>query len=478
MRTHQIALALVFIGATAVTTAQDKEPAPPAGCTYTAYHAFTECKAASKGGGNVWWIVTDGLYACQGGKAPGRQRVHEQETALACDGKNKVKAPQPQTHYTVGLAGGNCQAPAKDGEIFIQECIGNIWYNVKYLRYRCLDGSVRIDAPRYYSTGKPCGGDDSKPPELDPANPGTETAAPTASNTSLDLADPGSFPTAPIARQTDTQLMMIDQLDLNVPGTRAASADPLGMTFRGVLASAWRLLAGGRAPVAASDAGARGFWLDPIGSHVGGGLQGVTRASRVHAYLTSLGTSQGEAFDMVVVNDGTTPVRIGGDGVVVEPIKKGAEKTLRAEMQKVSTTRGASVVSSKANAYCLEFKLKPPDQGLMFHVADGEAQQKYAPAREILRASRRLQAANQLAPDSDPAEYFVSIRQWAIWVNEQRFTQPQYRGAFVERIKKDVAAMGKKWTKEIENGLTALTPHRWDEIVKILRAAGQPVPGA
>jgi hypothetical protein len=298
------------------------------------------------------------------------------------------------------------------------------------------------------------------------------------SNITIDLTDPATLGTVErTPRQDDVQLMMIDLVDLNVPGIRA-DADPLGLRFRGILASAWRALAGGRGPIAASTSNTRGFWLDPIGWPGGGGIQGVTRASRVHAYLTSLGTSTGEAFDMVIVNDGTSPVHIGGDGVVISPIKKGSEKSLRAAMQKASSTRGPSVVTSRANAYCLEFKLKVPDQGMMFSVADREAQQKYAPAREILRASRRLQAANQLTPDSDPKDYFHSIKQWTVWVAEQRFTQPQYRAAFIERTKKNVEAMGRKWEKTYENALAALVPHRWDEIVKILRAAGQPVPGA
>jgi hypothetical protein len=297
-------------------------------------------------------------------------------------------------------------------------------------------------------------------------------------NITIDLTDPATLGTVErIARQDDTQMMMIDLVDLNVPGLRA-DADPHAARFRGVLAAVWRALAHIRGPVAASASGTRGFWLDPIGWPGGEGIQGVTRASRVHAYLTSLGTSTGEAFDMVIVNEGAAPVHIGGDGVVISPIKKGAEKSLRAAMQRASATRGPSVVTSRANAYCLEFKLKVPDQGMMFSVADREAQQKYAPAREILRASRRLQAANQLTPDSEPKDYFHSIKQWTVWVAEQRFTQPQYRAAFIERTKKNMEAMGRKWEKAYENALSALVPHRWEEIVKILRAAGQPVPGA
>jgi hypothetical protein len=275
--------------------------------------------------------------------------------------------------------------------------------------------------------------------------------------------------------------MIIDLLDFNLPATRSASAEPLPSPSRalGVLADAWRSLAHAAAP-----SFARGFaahaghdlWIDPGDAAI---LQGVTRAARVHAYLTSLGTSTGEAFDVTVVNDSPSPVHLAGDGVVVEPIKKGSDKEQRGGLQKAMATRGASVMTSKANAYCLEFKLNPPDQGSMFHVVDAATQRKYSAARDILHASRQLQASNQLQPDSEPQDYYHAIRQWAIWVEEQHFTtRAQYAQAFVERTKKNVVAVKQQWTKEMEDTLNQLAPHRWDEIVMILRVAGHPVPGA
>ncbi len=473
-----IRLALILVGAAATTLAQDKnDPPAPDGCQYTAFHAYSECRADDKGD-KFWYVVTDGLYACGNGQAPGRKRVHETKTAQPCDGKNKVKAPEAQTEFTVGLQGGTCQSPAKDGELWVQRCIEKIWYNVKYLRYRCLDGSIRLDAPKYYSTGKACGLDE-KPPELDPGNPGT--AAAIAAATLLDFGQPESWgPPQNVSRETDTQLMMIDMLNLAVPGTRSASADPLHLSAGGLLASLWNALSHAATPSFAMNAtspSTRGVWLEPRGWS-SGGLQGVTRATRVHAYLTSLGSSTGEAFDLTVVNDGPTPVQLTGDGIVVEPIRKGSDKALRSELLKAAATRGPVASASRLNAYCLEFKLKPPETGMMFHVVEANTQQKYGPAREILRASRRLQAANELKPDSDPADYFHSIRQWAIWVSEQHFTQPQYQQAFIDRTKKNVTALNAKWSKQIEDGINALAPHRWDEIAKILRAAGQPVPGA
>ncbi len=279
----------------------------------------------------------------------------------------------------------------------------------------------------------------------------------------------------PLPRENGTQLMIIDVLDIQVPNTQVARVDPVPGA-PGFFARVWRTLAGG-APLAFATRAfsPRTLWLDPFGGGGGGG-QGVTRATRVHAYLISLGTSTGEAFDIQIVNNGTEPVRLTGDGVVVRPIKSGADKGLQSEiLQAAKRTQGPTKV--RANAYCLEFKLDPPERGKLFEVADASTQDAYGPAREILHASRRLEEAGQLEPDSDPTDYFHAIRQWTIWVREENFDLPGYRDAFIARARKNLANMKGKWTKELEGALTSLVPHRWDEITKILREADQPVPG-
>jgi hypothetical protein len=297
----------------------------------------------------------------------------------------------------------------------------------------------------------------------------------------LDFGQAAQWAGAPkrLPRESSRQLMMIDLLNVQVPGGRLARAEPVPPAAGGFFAEVWSALTRGRlsTPFSTLSFVRPVIWLDPLGGGGGGGGQGVTRATRVHAYLTSLGNSTGEAFDIEIVNDGVEPVRLDGDGVVVQPIKAGSDKTLRAELRQAAN-RASGAVASRANAYCLEFKLKPPERGTMFEVSDAATQRQFAPAREILRASRRLQNAGELMPDSDPTDYFHSIRQWAIWVNEQRFTLPGYRTAFIERTKKNAEALGRKWSKDLENALTAFVPHRWDEITKILREARQPVPGA
>jgi hypothetical protein len=319
----------------------------------------------------------------------------------------------------------------------------------------------------------------------------------------LDFAHAGEWaPSQSGSRDTNTQLMMIDVLDVEVPGLQVAQAGPFppgtagtptmrdslpmrdgvdAGPSRGVLAALWdSLTRPAHTPLARLSSGVRAVWLEPLGgarwSGPWGAGQGVTRATRVHAYLTSLGNSTGEAFDIQLVNDGTAPVRIGGDGVVVEPVKKGSDTSLRAELQQIAS-RGSKATSVRANAYCLEFKLKPPERGTMFRVSDQPTQQKFTAAREILRASRRLQDAGALTADSDPREYFHAIRQWAIWVNERSLTLPKYRDAFIERSKKNAEALRRSWSKALEDSLKLLVPHRWDEIAKILREARQPVPG-
>ena len=330
-------------------------------------------------------------------------------------------------------------------------------------------------------------GDSSTPPPEPPKAGGTapETpnqlksgiANPVDSNASvLDFGQARQWPGAakPLPRENSTQLMMIDLLDIEIPGLRVARDEV--PSLRGAFAQIWSALTRGRPSFLATVVPDRpSIWLDPLRGAPRSGAQGVTRATRVHAYLSSLGNSTGEAFDIQIVNDGSEPVRLGGDGVVVQPVKSGTDKAMRTELQQIAS-RSTGKVSARANAYCLEFKLKPPASGNLFEVSDEATQQKYAPAREILRASRRLQAAGELMADSDPRDYYHAIRQWAIWTHEQRFTMEGYRAAFIDRTRKNVEALGRKWSKDLETALIAYVPHRWDDITKILREAGQTAP--
>jgi hypothetical protein len=296
-----------------------------------------------------------------------------------------------------------------------------------------------------------------------------EGAARLQSQGSLDFGEAAQWETgkAP-ARDSGTQMMMIDRLDLDTPGMRGAEAHGNPPAIHAMSAPMWLSLAQPRFGPPHSILDLAGFWLYPFR------VQDATRTARVHAYLTSLGTSTGEAFDIQIVNDGTEPVHISGEGIVVEPIKKGSEKDLRAALARAPTPAPAI----KANGYCLEFNLKPPEAGLMFRVSDAATQRQYAPTREILLASSRLRDAGTLQPDSAPADYFHAIRQWAVWTNQEKFTLDSYRQAFIARSKKNAEALGRKWNDQLEQGLAALAPHRWDEITKILKEAGQPVPSA
>ena len=92
------------------------------------------------------------------------------------------------------------------------------------------------------------------------------------------------------SREVRIQLMMIDIINVIVRGTFAAGRAPLPPSVGGVFARIWNLLAhptgGSLASIVTRDAPpVSGLWLPP---RTWGGGQGVTRAARVHAYMTSL----------------------------------------------------------------------------------------------------------------------------------------------------------------------------------------------
>jgi hypothetical protein len=195
----------------------------------------------------------------------------------------------------------------------------------------------------------------------------------------------------------------------------------------------------------------------------------------VQLLLTSLGQSTGQAFDLQVFNGTGSPFKLAAQSLVVEPLKDEVKRQVQSGMpQLVRAT--APPVTAKINGYCLEFLKAPPSAGTLFKLAGPELQQRFAPMRQIIDASRRVQQLGQLRPDSNPDGYFHAIRQWAIWTAQQRFNERSFADAFVEHTKKAVTAAKRPWTGEAEKAVRTAAPNRWADIQRVLAMAGLPAP--
>ena len=195
--------------------------------------------------------------------------------------------------------------------------------------------------------------------------------------------------------------------------------------------------------------------------------------SGVQVFLTNVGSSTGEAFQMHVFNNGPSPVNLSGEGLVVEPLKEKAAEQVREQLQgQLARLGGSSPFTASLDAYCLEFLRAPPQAGQLYQIASHELQQRYEPLKKVLSAGQRLHEMGLLRPDSDPTNYFHSIRQWAVWTIEQEFDQASFANAFVEHTKKNIEAAGRDWTKQIEEIVRGAAPNRWNDIGKVLEAAG------
>lgn len=203
----------------------------------------------------------------------------------------------------------------------------------------------------------------------------------------------------------------------------------------------------------------------------------VNSDAGLQTLLTSLGTSMGEAFQIQVAHDGTTPLNLQGSGVIVEALKPAVARQARRQINQLARR---NPVTQKLDAYCVEFLRQPPSLGTIFRVANPEIQKKFAPMRSLLHAAHRLQQAGVLRPDSDPRAYFSAIKQWALWTKERNFNEKSYGEAFIEHTRKGAIERGARWTNQLESSLRALVPGRWADITKIvntaeggLRASGQ-----
>ncbi len=91
--------------------------------------------------------------------------------------------------------------------------------------------------------------------------------------------------------------------------------------------------------------------------------------------------------------------------------------------------------------------------------------------RRALDAARRLRDAGALHPDSDPDDYYHSIRQWAVWTVEKGFDREGFLDAFVERTEENFRDAGQPWSADVAAAVRSYGEGRWTDIRAILDEA-------
>jgi len=293
-----------------------------------------------------------------------------------------------------------------------------------------------------------------------PANSRSQDASsidPTVSQDLLNSAVPGGA-----TRDPTTQLMMLDRLDVMLAGSEARGPES-GETW--VPGEALQRHGGALFLATDADGQAILFRAEEIGES-GAAPQEVN----VTAFLQSLGTSTGEAFELHILNGAQSPISFSGDGIVVEPlvIKEQAQQLLQ---DKLTGLASQNPLTAKLNAYCLEFLKQPPTVGQLFQIAQTELQEYYAPARNILAAGRQLFESGLLTGEGDPLAYVHSIKQWALWAHEGDFTFDSFLEAFTEHTKDNFAAAGQPWTDQVQELIQGVAPDRWEHVQLVLDRA-------
>lgn len=262
---------------------------------------------------------------------------------------------------------------------------------------------------------------------------------------------------------------LLDAGDANVPKVKAVSVSQRHQNAGGtvvrftedalVLSDAFALPSGPwliRRPVVASVRRA------PI-------VQREDAAPTVKAIFVANGRSSGPAFRMTMVYDGPGPSELYDPGFVLEPVQNVTAAQVEQELAGLKGRR----VTATIDAYCLQMQKPPPSAGMVYRLARNPVQEQNGHLAPIMIASKLLQTQGQLHPDSDPANYFHSIRQWALWTHEQKFKdEAAFADAFVEHSRKNLAGTGRQWTRELEQSVRRLLPNRWRDITEVMRLAG------
>ena len=201
--------------------------------------------------------------------------------------------------------------------------------------------------------------------------------------------------------------------------------------------------------------------------------QNIGLPKGLHVLLTDRGGSTGRTLGMQVLNLTGQPVRLASMPFVIEPIRQQAQQRVQ---QAFTRLANAAPVNIDLAAYCVEFLKLPPSANQIFRLAPEGLQKKYEAMSKILRSAYRVQTAGLLRPDSNPAAYADSIKQWAVWAVEQKLNEKSFTEAFLGHTKKNVEAAGQQWSRPAEDMVRKVSPNRWRDIVRVLQGAGLPVP--
>jgi hypothetical protein len=310
------------------------------------------------------------------------------------------------------------------------------------------------------------------PIDTDCGVPGTCTAAGDPASSPFNLLDPSAWSTTANADvETRIQIKIGDVVfDVAVRPYQAPRVEnwlnPLGLLARRVTANfeRWRGGLGPRPLIDPRDVSL----VEKFTSGQGAGL-----AKGLHVLLTDRGGSTGKTLSMQVLNLTGREVRLGAMPFAIEPIRQQAQQRVQQAFNRLAQ---AAPVNIDLAAYCVEFLKLPPGANQIFKLAPAPIQKKYEAMSKVLRSAYRIQHAGLLQPDSNPAAYTDSIKQWAVWAVEQKFNQSRFTEAFIGHTKKNVEAAGQQWPKQAEEMIRKVSPGRWRDITRILQGAGLPVP--
>lgn len=197
-------------------------------------------------------------------------------------------------------------------------------------------------------------------------------------------------------------------------------------------------------------------------------------SSSIEILIQSRGGSTGPVLELLSLNYGQ-PVVLRTGELILEPIDDlDAETRIRIEQIRAGARAGAP--SLVLEGFCLQLQRAVPEAGTVYRIADRAVQQSGTPVGAILDAGRLLQDLGGLHPDTDPEDYFHSIRQWAIWVHEEGLDRGAFEAEFVEHVRRTFEAADHEWNSDVERRLNEFIPNRWNDVAAILQVAGRPVP--
>lgn len=120
------------------------------------------------------------------------------------------------------------------------------------------------------------------------------------------------------------------------------------------------------------------------------------------------------------------------------------------------------------HSFCVELHKLAPHVNTEYAFADDADQKRLGVSQPILGRVFRMTQSGQIT--LPPGQSMDTLIQWSLWTSIEGMNKDKFHKEYFTLLKKDYAAMNKKWDKDAEQQVESQSQNLWTNVDKVLAA--------